>query len=34
MDPGIALVPDLDRVAVKRRAAFVSCFDRNVDKRC
>ena len=34
MDPGIALVTDLDRVAVKRRAAFVSCFDRNVDKRC
>ena len=34
MDPGIALVTDVDRVAVKRRAAFVPCFDRNVDKRC
>jgi hypothetical protein len=34
MGAGIALVTDLDRVAVKCRAAFVSCFDRNVDKRC
>jgi len=31
MGPGIALVTDLDRVAVKSRAAFVSCFARNVD---